>query len=82
MIRANKLNQLKGPHNVGENGKFGGSGDFSEIFPISKVVGEMIRVNKLTQLERPWNVGENGESAKLAILAKFRQGCWWTDKSK
>ena len=36
MIRANKLNQLEGPRNVGEfgeNGKFGENGDFAEISP-------------------------------------------------
>ena len=32
MIRANKLTQLEGPHNVGENGEFGESGDFSKIY--------------------------------------------------
>ena len=33
MIRANKLAQLEGPRNVGENGEFGESGDFGEISP-------------------------------------------------
>ena len=36
MIRANKLNELKGPRNVGEfaeNGEFGENGDFGEISP-------------------------------------------------
>ena len=33
MIRANKLTQLKGSRNVGENSKFGENGDFGEISP-------------------------------------------------
>ena len=33
MIRANKLTQLEGPRNVGENGEFGKNGDFGEIPP-------------------------------------------------
>ena len=33
MIRVNKLTQLEGPQNVGENGEFGESGNFGEISP-------------------------------------------------
>ena len=33
VIRTNKLTQLEGPWNVGENGEFVESGDFSEISP-------------------------------------------------
>ena len=65
MIRANKLTQLEGPHNVGENGEFGESEDFGKISPIAKAVGEMIRANKLTQLEGPQNVGEFGENGEF-----------------
>ena len=53
MIRANKLTLLKEPRNVGENDEFGEGGEFGNIWPIAKVVGEMIRANKLTQLEGP-----------------------------
>ena len=52
MIRANKLTQLEGPHNVGENGEYGESGDFGKILPIAKVVGEIIKTNKLTTLAK------------------------------
>ena len=33
MLRANKLTQLEGSRNVGENGEFGKSGSFGEISP-------------------------------------------------
>ena len=72
MIRANKLTQLEGPHNVGEFGEnddFDESGDFGKISPIAKVVGEMIRVNRLTQLEGPQNVGEFGESGDFGEIS-------------
>ena len=78
MIRTNKLTQLEGPDNVGENGEFCESGDFSKILPIAKVVGEMIRANKLTQLLGLRNFGNLTKAAnlaKVAILVKFRQGC-------
>ena len=78
MIRTNKLTQLEGPDNVGENGEFCESGDFSKILPIAKVVDEMIRANKLTQLEGPQNVANLAKTANLAkvtILAKFCQRC-------
>ena len=52
MIRANKLNQLEGPRNVG---KFDKNGEFSES-------GEMIRAIKSTQLQGPRNVCEFGEN--------------------
>ena len=69
MIRANKLTQSEGPHNVDENGEFGESGNFSKILPITKVVGEMIRANKLTQLKGPRNVREFGESGDFGEIS-------------
>ena len=45
------------------------SGDFGEIQPIAKVVGEMIRANKLTQLERPRNVGEFSKSGDFGDIS-------------
>ena len=58
MIRANKLNQLLEPRNVG---KFDRNGDF----------GEMITASKLTQLEEPRNVGEFGENGELGKSGDF-----------
>ena len=79
MIRANKLTQLKGPHNVGDNGEFGESRDFSKILPSTKVVGEMIRANKLNPARRApkcWRIWrKTANLAKVAILAKFCQRC-------
>ena len=69
MIRANKLTQLEGPHNVGENGKFGESGNFGKILPIAKVAGEMLRANKLTQLKGPRNVGEFGKNGDFGEIS-------------
>ena len=69
MIRANKLTQLEGPHNVGENGEFAESGDLGKISPIAKVVGEMIRANKLTQREGPRNVGEFGKNGDFGEIS-------------
>ena len=71
MIRANKLTQLEGPQKVGEVGEFGESGDSAEI---SHVVDEMLSVNKLTQLEGSKKLVNSTNLAKVAILAKFRQG--------
>ena len=64
MIRANKLNQLLEPRNVGKfdrNGEFSESGDF----------GEMITASKLTQLEEPRNVGEFGENGEFGKSGDF-----------
>ena len=70
MIRANKLTQLKGPHNVGDNGEFGESRDFSKILPSTKVVGEIIRANKLNPARRApkcWRIWQ-----KRRIWQKWR----------
>ena len=76
MLWADKSIQEEGPRNVGQNGEFGESGDFSVIsLRLLTKCYEPIKQFRKKGPEMLANLAKTANSAKVAILAKFRQGC-------
>ena len=73
MFCSNKSIQEEGSRNVGE---FGENGEIGEIFPrlLTKCY-ERINQFRKKGPEMLANLAKTANSAKVAILAKFRQGC-------